>query len=60
MKWAIENPKMGPNYAEALPVDWVIETAKPYLGKFVSTPVNWSPESTQYVDLERDGDNEVF
>jgi len=59
MKWAIENPTKGPNYAENLPVDWVLEQAKPYLGKFLSMPVPWSPESTQYGDLSVEFENNV-
>jgi len=54
IKYAIENPSKGPIYAESLPTDWVIQTALPYLGKFVSTPTAWSPESTQFVDLQQE------
>jgi len=50
MKYAIENPNKGPIYSESLPTDWVIETAMPYLGKFISTPTPWSPASTQFLD----------
>jgi len=36
IKWVIENPTKGPCYSESMDSDWVIETAKPYLGTFVS------------------------
>jgi len=50
MKYAVENPNKGPLYSESLPTDWVIQTALPFLGKFVSTPTPWSPPSTQFLD----------
>jgi len=52
IRWMCENPQRGWSYSEALPTTWVIETAKPYLGTMVSKPVPWSPESTQFTDLE--------
>ena len=52
VKYAIENPALGSLYSEDLPVSWVIENARPYLGVIYSNPVPWSPESTQFIDLE--------
>ena len=52
IKYAIENPELGSIYSESLPYKWVIETAKPFLGVIYSNPVPWSPESTQFTDLE--------
>jgi len=52
LKWAVQNPQEGPLYPEALPSEWVIEQARPYLGTTYSGPVAWSPKSTQFVDLQ--------
>jgi homospermidine synthase len=52
VKYALENPEKGILYSEDLPSDWIMENAKPYLGTVFSGPVPWSPESTQFVDLE--------
>ena len=35
--WACKNPNAGVRYAEYLDNDFIINTAKPYLGRFVST-----------------------
>jgi homospermidine synthase len=52
IRYMVENPNQGPIYSEKLPTDWVIETARPWLGQIVSKHVPWSPASTQFVDLE--------
>jgi len=52
IRYAIENPNKGSLFSEFLPTDWVIEQARPFLGKLYSSPVSWSPESTQFTDLE--------
>ena len=41
--WMIENPQRGLCIPEDLPHDYVLEIAKPYLGKFISTPSDWNP-----------------
>ncbi|MCX5683951.1 MAG: saccharopine dehydrogenase NADP-binding domain-containing protein [Planctomycetota bacterium] len=41
--WMIENPKKGVCVADDLPHDYVLGIAKPYLGKFISTPSDWTP-----------------
>lgn len=41
--WMIENPKRGINLPDDLPHDLVLDIAKPYLGKFVSKPSDWTP-----------------
>jgi len=51
LKWAVSNPQKGPNYSEALPSEWIIEQARPFLGTIFSGPVSWSPASTQFNDL---------
>ena len=41
--WMIENPLMGVCVPDDLPHDYVLDVAKPYLGKFISTPSDWTP-----------------
>ncbi|MHB8951486.1 MAG: saccharopine dehydrogenase C-terminal domain-containing protein [Pirellulaceae bacterium] len=41
--WMIENSNRGLCIPEDLPHDYVLEIAKPYLGKFISTPSDWNP-----------------
>jgi len=56
IKYAAQNPQSGPSYSEGLPSEWVVETAKPFMGLIISEPVPWSPVSTQFRDLQvKDG-----
>jgi homospermidine synthase len=41
--WMIENPSMGVCVPDDLPHDYVLGIAKPYLGKFISMPSDWTP-----------------
>lgn len=41
--WMIENPHEGVKMPDDLPHDYILDVAKPYLGKFISTPSNWTP-----------------
>lgn len=41
--WMIENPRRGLCTPEDLPHDYVLGIARPYLGKFVSQPSDWTP-----------------
>lgn len=43
MQWMVKNPKEGVMVADDLPYDEVLNASLPYLGAFVSFPVNWSP-----------------
>jgi homospermidine synthase len=43
VKWAIENPHKGVLVPDDLPYDYILDTAKPYLGRFVSEPSDWTP-----------------
>jgi len=45
------NTNKGALYSEHLPSEWVVETSAPFMGEIVSKPCDWSPESTQFVDL---------
>jgi homospermidine synthase len=41
--WMIDNPKEGICSPDDLPHDFVLDIAKPYLGKFISTASDWTP-----------------
>jgi homospermidine synthase len=41
--WMLENPKRGVCVPDDLPHDFVLEKSKPYLGKFISIPSDWTP-----------------
>lgn len=41
--WVFENPKKGICLPDDLPHDFVLDVSKPYLGKFISTPSDWTP-----------------
>jgi homospermidine synthase len=42
-RWMIENPAMGILVPDDLPHEYVLKVAKPYLGKFISIPSDWTP-----------------
>jgi homospermidine synthase len=39
----IENPAQGVTVPDEMPHDYVLKIAKPYLGKWISTPSDWTP-----------------
>jgi len=41
--WMLENPKKGVCMPDDLPYEYILDIALPYLGKFVSTPSDWTP-----------------
>ena len=41
--WMIENPARASCVPDDLPHDFVLEIAKPYLGKWISKPSDWTP-----------------
>lgn len=41
--WMIENPARGVCVPDELPHDYVLKIARPYLGKFISKPSDWTP-----------------
>ena len=41
--WMIENPRRGVLVPDDLPHDYVLKVRKPYLGKWISTPSDWTP-----------------
>ena len=45
--WMIENPEKGVVVPDELPHDFILKIAKPYLGKFISKPSDWTPLKDQ-------------
>ena len=43
LMWMIENPNQGVRVPDELPHDYILDISKPYLGKFISTPSDWTP-----------------
>jgi homospermidine synthase len=41
--WMIENPQRGVCVPDDLPHEFILEISKPYLGKFISMPSDWTP-----------------
>lgn len=41
--WILKNPAMGVCLPEDLPHEYILSIAKPYLGKFISMPSDWTP-----------------
>ena len=41
--WMVENPAAGVCVPDDLPHDYVLRIARPYLGKSISTPADWTP-----------------
>jgi homospermidine synthase len=41
--WMIENPERGVLVPDELPHEYILKIAKPYLGKWISKPSDWTP-----------------
>jgi homospermidine synthase len=41
--WMMENPAEGLRVPDDLPHDFVLKVSKPYLGKWISKPSDWTP-----------------
>jgi homospermidine synthase len=41
--WLIENPARGVVLPDDLPHEYVLDVARPYLGKFISVRSDWTP-----------------
>ena len=41
--WMLRNPRRGLCVPDDLPHDFVLDLSKPYLGRFISTPKDWTP-----------------
>jgi len=51
--WMIRNPEKGVKLPDDLPHEEVLDIAMPYLGPFISRPVDWSPRLNGQVDSEK-------
>jgi homospermidine synthase len=47
--WMLKNPNKGVLLPDDLPYDHILNTARPYLGKFVSKPSDWTPATNYQV-----------
>jgi len=56
--WMIENPRKGVCIPDDLPYDYILKIAKPYLGKFVSKPYDWTPLKNRQVYFKENPDSE--
>lgn len=43
VQWMVKNPRYGVCDPDDLPYDEILSSAFPYLGPFISRPVNWTP-----------------
>jgi len=41
--WMLENPEQGVCVPDDLPHEYILKISRPYLGKFISTPSDWTP-----------------
>lgn len=41
--WMLKNPNAGVNVPDNLPYEEILKVAKPYLGEYISKPVDWTP-----------------
>ncbi|HVZ66187.1 MAG TPA: saccharopine dehydrogenase C-terminal domain-containing protein [Lacunisphaera sp.] len=41
--WMMENPQEGVRVPDELPHDYILKIAKPYLGRWISKPSDWTP-----------------
>ena len=41
--WMIENPESGVLVPDELPHDYILDISKPYLGRWISKPSDWTP-----------------
>jgi homospermidine synthase len=55
--WMIENPKKGLCIPDNLPYDYILKIAKPYLGKFVSEPSDWTPLRDRKIHFSENPDS---
>lgn len=55
--WMLENPWMGVRLPDDLPHDFVLKVAKPYLGKIVSKPYDWTPLKNRKIFFKENPDS---
>jgi len=54
--WAIENPNQGVLEPDELPHEYILKIAKPYLGKLISEPSDWTPFKNYQVFFKENPD----
>ena len=54
--WAIENPDQGVLEPDELPHEYILKIAKPYLGKLISEPSDWTPFKNYQVFFKENPD----
>lgn len=52
--WMINNPRRGVLLPDQLPHEEILAVARPYLGKVVSIPIDWTPLGSDGVEAESD------
>jgi homospermidine synthase len=52
--WMLRNPHRGVLLPDALPHEEILAVARPYLGKTVSIPIDWTPCGSDEADFEAD------
>jgi homospermidine synthase len=55
--WMIENPREGFCLPDDLPPEFILNIAKPYLGKFYSAPSDWTPLKNRVVYFKENPEN---
>jgi homospermidine synthase len=58
VQWMLRNPHSGVLLPDALPHQEILEVARPYLGKVVSIPIDWTPCGVDGRDREIDGSSD--
>jgi len=54
IRWIIENPNEGVHFPETLPTENILQFSKPWLGTFVSQPVDWTPIGSNVQHMRED------
>ncbi len=54
--WMLENPRRGVCLPDDLPHDYILEIAKPYLGRVVSKPYDWTPLKNRKIFFKENPD----
>lgn len=56
--WMVENPRKGFCLPDDLPHDYILEIARPWLGKFVSQPYDWTPLKNRKIFFKENPDSQ--
>lgn len=54
LMWMIQNPKESVCVAEDLPHEFILKVSKPYLGKWISKPYDWTPLKNRDTTFDKD------